>query len=172
MKRYILCIAAVLTVCPALLQANPTGPGMQAVDNPTEEQKENATEITDLSSFQRTGNFTELFHNGSHLHFTDFHFDIQSQETIGTVYPVIGNLFTKWRRVEYEVPGAASHWQVDFYEGAGTGISHCTYFTITVSGFPEDTVFTMKPSIPAPGAALLGTLGFGLVGWLRRRRTL
>ncbi len=91
-----------------------------------------------------------------------------------------------------EFPGAMT---IDLYDGdtlvgtsadfagSGTGffggVSGISFNKAVLRDWVDDTVYidnlhfgTSGATIPAPGAVLLGTLGAGLVGWLRRRRSL
>jgi len=63
-----------------------------------------------------------------------------------------------WTSGEENVPLQYSTFAVGIIDPGGESLHECTV--------------SLTPFVPAPGAILLGGIGVGLVGWLRRRRTL
>jgi hypothetical protein len=69
-------------------------------------------------------------------------------------------------------PFNANHVYTLPWTGAGSPVTFDIYDTYPSNNAGELLVNIYQDVIPAPGAILLGSLGIGLVGWLRRRSTL
>lgn len=81
----------------------------------------------------------------------------------GSVTLTVGQVYTAI--VSSDSPYAAVHYRTaDLYPG-GVKVERGAL----VPNY--DMTFRVRP-IPAPGAILLGSIGVGIIGWLRRRRTL
>jgi hypothetical protein len=110
---------------------------------------------------------------------TSFDVDVAGYAPVNlTIYDMSGNTLLSTSVTltngAYSDPGVYAHYGVT----SGNGVSKFSFSSGSgqIEGWTSiDNVVVVADGasqIPAPAAILLGTIGTGLVGWLRRRRTL
>ena len=137
--------------------------------------------VFDVDYPSRTAELTFKFPNPVNI-ITDITFKYAGNQYVITVEALDSSATVLDSLVEANTYGTGTYptgapvGPVTLYAGAGNSIYSLKWYDIDKGGpFLYDLASLNEISltvIPAPGAILLGSIGVGLVGWLRRRRTL